>query len=100
MGRIEKDHWFVKGNELSISLMRFHVKIKQDSKSESYILKIGNSMMEELKIKFSTLEESIYFTENYITISNNLNDILEKKKEYEELLNRGNTIIKTKTRKV
>ena len=100
MGRIEKDHWFVKGNELSISLMRFYVKIKQDSKSESYILKIGNNMMEELKIKFSTLEESIYFTENYITISNNLNDILEKKKEYEELLNRGNTIIKTKTRKV
>lgn len=87
MERMNKNHWFVNKDELSISLMRFHVSIKQvlsDNISHWTII-IKNSEMEELKIGFKTLEECILFTENYIDNSHDFNEIIEKKKEYKKI---------------
>lgn len=86
MGRIEKNHWFVKENELSISLMKFHVGIRQITKEEENItywqIVITNSDMDKLYMNFATLEDCIYFTENYISKAWDFNEIMEKKKEY------------------
>ena len=88
MERIKKDNWYLEEDRLFIPLMRFHVEIKQilENKETHWTITIINNEMEELQIGFRTLEECIYFTENYIDLSTNFEEILEKKNEYEKII--------------
>ena len=88
MLRIKKDNWYLEEDRLFIPLMRFHVEIKQivEDKKTHWTISIINNEMEELKIGFRTLEECIFFTENYIDLSTNFEEILEKKKEYKKII--------------
>jgi hypothetical protein len=66
---IELNHWFVKKDELSISLMRHHVSIRilRSGKNNVYQLKVIDSNREELIFNFYTLEDAISFTEDVIS---------------------------------
>lgn len=86
MERIEKNHWFVNENKLLISFMNFHVTIEQVLKDEIIFWRtiITNREMENMIINFATLEDCIYFSENYISNSWDFDEIKEKKKIYKK----------------
>lgn len=48
MSRIELNHWYIKDNELSISLMKFYTKIKILKNDQTFTI---NCMSKEMKIK-------------------------------------------------
>ncbi len=72
MGYIKLNHWFINNNELSISLLRFYVRINIMSNDNNIYFKLTviNSLMEKNTLYFDSLEEAISFTEN--TISNSI----------------------------
>lgn len=80
MSYIKIDHWYVRDNELSISLMRFHVSIDTVLENNDIIFKltVNNSNIEKLYLDFKSLESAINFTENIISVSNDYDEILEK----------------------
>lgn len=80
MGRINLDHWFVKDNNLSISLLNFHVEIIQNN--SSCFLKIKDRDNNEMVLYSNTLEEAIYITENIVNNSIDNKEIEEKYKEF------------------
>lgn len=75
MGRINLDHWFVKDNNLSISLMKLYVDISIKNEDDSIKLKVIDRDRNELTFNFNTLGEAIFFTENYIVKCNNIEDV-------------------------
>lgn len=83
MERINLDHWFVKDNKLSISLMRFYVSIDihHNSRSIYHQLKVIDGNRDSLVFNFYTLEDALAFTENLINKCNTLNEVIAK---YEE----------------
>ena len=72
MGYIKLNHWFINNNELSISLLRFYVRINIMSNDNNIYFKLTviNSLMKKNTLYFDSLEEAISFTEN--TISNSI----------------------------
>ena len=82
MSRIELNHWFVKDNQISISLMRFYVRINilKNSDTIYYQLTVINSNREEVTINFYTIEDAITFTEQIINKCNNNEEIINKYK--------------------
>ena len=90
MERIKLNHWFIKENELSISLMRYYVMVYPISCNNqvSYVVNVMDDENNKT-LYFDTLEESVKFTEevinscnNIMEIINNYNDYLEKQKVY------------------
>lgn len=69
MKSIQFNHWYIKDNELSISLMNFYVRIQIFSRKPSlfYLLTVYNSDKEEVILSFPTLEEAVSFTEGKIS---------------------------------
>ncbi|MBQ3307300.1 MAG: hypothetical protein IJG68_03800 [Bacilli bacterium] len=68
MKKIKKDHWYIKENELSISLLKFHVTIDV-LKNDDYIfyhVTVVDENRKELKYNFYTLEDVFYFVENVV----------------------------------
>ena len=59
------DYWFVKENELSISLTNFYVSIhfKEDCDNNTVQLTTYDENMEKINFTFLTLEDAIVFTE-------------------------------------
>ena len=85
MKNLELDHWYIKDNELSISLMRHHVSIGilRNDKNIFYQLGVIDSNRESLLFNFYTLEDAVRFTEDVISKCMNNKEIL---KQYKELL--------------
>ncbi len=83
MEQIKLNHWYIHKNNLSISLMRFHVFIQILCMEENihYLLQINDGQGEKIVLSFPTLEEAISFTENEIVLAPSL---VEIKKIYEE----------------
>ena len=82
--RIKLNHWYVKGDELSIALMQFHVRISIGldlDDSIFFVLTVNNSNMENIYLYFSSLEEAIDFTENTIDKCESLDEIKNIYKE-------------------
>ena len=81
--RIEKNHWFVRGNELSISSMSFFIRIvpviHDDRISTCLIVK--DDSMNEIMGSFDNYEKAIDFAENYVYMSDSLDSV---KKSYDE----------------
>ena len=80
MSRIELNHWYMKENELSISLMRFYTKIKilKNDQTIYYQLYVKGNEDKELTFNFYTIEDAILFTEQTIAKSHDTNEILQK----------------------
>ena len=78
MSRIELDHWFINGNELSISLMRYYVSIEmvKDDENITFLLNISTgSGGEKIVLPFKEIEDAIVFTENIVRFSDNFDEI-------------------------
>ena len=86
MGRINLDHWFVKENELSISLMHFYVSISScfNNNEIYYLVKVINndSEIKEIQYGFNSLEEAIFFVENDVSICWTFDEVNTKYKEF------------------
>ena len=77
MQRINLNHWFVRGNQLSISLLHFFVNINVyfDGNNVLFKLRVHNGKEGELLFDFDSLEKAISFTENVISNSNSYDNI-------------------------
>ena len=83
MEQIKLNHWGAYNNQLEISLLRFYVRIvpyveEDDIKCN---LKVYHNGLNKLELKFSTLEESMGFTEKVISECEYIDEINEKYKE-------------------
>lgn len=83
MKNIELNHWYIKDNELSISLMRHHVSIRilRNDKNIFYQLVVIDSNRESLLFNFYTLEDAVRFTEDNISKCMDNKEILKQYKE-------------------
>ena len=88
--RMVLDHWFVGKDDISISLMRFHVRIKINTIDDRlyYSLTITNSDMKELNLVFYSLVEAVDFTENKVAKCSDFAQVLELYKDI--IINRNN----------
>lgn len=77
MRRMELNHWFVKENGLSISLLRYHVSIEPEG-DNSFIMYIVDGKGRSTLLNFKSLEEAVIFTEKIVDKSNNHRDIIKK----------------------
>jgi hypothetical protein len=81
---LELNHWYIKDHDMVISLIRFCIKITICF-NENYLfyrLTVYENGKEELVFNFYSLNEAVYFTEDYINKCNSKEEILH---EYEEL---------------
>lgn len=80
MNRIELNHWSMKDNELSISLMRFYTKIKilKNDQTIYYQLFVKGHGGKELTFNFYTIEDAISFAEQVINKSKDSSEVLKK----------------------
>ena len=79
MNKIELNHWFLKENEISISLMRFHARISILKNNQFiYFQTIINEEDNELTFNFYSIEDAISFVEQEVTKSKNTDEIIEK----------------------
>ncbi len=69
MKKIELNHWIVNDNNLSISLMHYHVTIKVLKNDERILfqLEVIDSKRNKLVFNFYTLEAAMSFTENVVS---------------------------------
>ena len=77
---------YVKDNQLSLSLLRFHVKINilSNSRCIYHQLTITDSERNTLTFNFYTLEDAIGFIQNIVNKSKDFNEIIHKyEEEYE-----------------
>lgn len=80
---INLNHWYIKNNVLSISLMRYYVKINicESMKCILFKLEVINCEREVISFDFYNLEEAIYFTEVIISKCENFEEIIKKYRE-------------------
>ena len=80
MKKIALNHWLVVDNELSISLMRYFVKINICLNNEFifYRLEVFKENRIILVFKFYTLSDAIQFTEEIIKESIETSEIVEQ----------------------
>jgi len=83
MDRIKLNHWFIKNNELSISLFRYciNIKILFNDEFVFYQLTVIDSQRYEIIFNFYTLEDAISFTENVITSCKTNEEIINSYQE-------------------
>ena len=81
MKKINLDQWYVKGDDLRITLPNFRVKIIQTTNNICY-LKIKDKDNNETILYSKSLEDAIYITENIINESIDTKEIEKKYKEY------------------
>ncbi len=80
MAKINKTHWFINNNELSISLLRFHVEINFIDNDNTVKIKIKDNNEEYISLTVNSLEEAISFTENVIIKCKNKEEIIDNYK--------------------
>ena len=80
MEKIELNHWFAVDNELSISLMRYFVKINicQNNKFIFYRLEVFDEGKVTLVFNFYSLSDAIHFTENIIKKCTETSEIVQQ----------------------
>lgn len=96
MGKLNLDHWFVKDNTLSISLMNLFVDISVMNDDDTIKVRVVDSNMEELALTVDTLGEAIFFTENEITKCRSLKEVED---EYKNTFNKS-TVKKVTSNKI
>lgn len=88
MKRIEKDHWYITDNKLSISLMSQYVDIEvmKNDKFVFYKLRVIGGDREELVFNFYSLEDAVHFTEDVVSKCYTNEEV---SKRYRELCEKG-----------
>ena len=97
MRKIELNHWFVADNELSISLLKYFVKIIicQNNKFIFYRLEVFEESKADLVFNFYSLSDAIQFTEEIIGKCTKTTEIVEQyinkfqKGEFNQTINNG-----------
>ena len=86
MSKLNLNHWFVKGNDFSISLMRYYVIICPISYNNkiSYVMNVIDDENNKT-FYFETIEESIRFTEDVVNNSHNMEMIIA---QYNDFVNK------------
>ena len=84
MEEFGKTRWFIKGNEISASLMHWYVSIdlSMNSNNRCIPLEIYSDGQKLLKLSFKTFEEAVGFTNNVVDKAWELQEI---KDSYQEL---------------
>ena len=83
--RVKMDHWFIDNNKLSISLMNLYVDLT--IYREKVFERIVDNNMNEKYYEFNSLEDGIYFAEDYIK---NLFTLEEVDEQYKKFKNGNN----------
>ncbi len=85
MARINLDHWFIKENSLSISLMRYYVIICPIAYNStlSYVLNVMDDENNKT-FYFDNLDDAVYFTEEIINKSNSIQEMINEYNTYLE----------------
>ena len=82
----KKNDWYIDDNRLATSLMSFYVDIKLFANRENnhHILRVvdTNTEIKELSYEFTTLEDAIRFTENFVAKCRNFDEVIASFKEY------------------
>ena len=78
MKQIELDHWYMKDNELNISLMRFYASIKILNNSKFIYYQLFIKGEKTLTFNFYTLEDAMSFVENVVNRCNDTDEIVDK----------------------
>ena len=78
MKNINKNNWYIQGNQAKISLMRLHASFNVCKNDESvfYQLIVNDNDMKTLTLNFYTLEDVISFVENVVSKCNSLDEVL------------------------
>ena len=79
MVNIKRNNWYVNGNNISTSLMKFHVSIDINVNEDGnifYKVRVQEEPKKYMIFNFDTLEEAIYFAENAISRSWDLEDVI------------------------
>ena len=86
MSKVNLNHWFVKDNDFSISLMRYYVIICPIAYNNklSYVMNVMDDENNKT-FYFDTLEESIRFTEEVVNNSHNMEMIIT---QYNDFVNK------------
>ncbi len=86
MSKVNLNHWFVKDNDFSISLMRYYVIICPIAYNNklSYVMNVMDDENNKT-FYFETLEESIRFTEDVVNNSHNMEMIIT---QYNDFVNK------------
>ena len=87
MSKVNLNHWFVKDNDFSISLMRYYVIICPIAYNNklSYVMNVMDDENNKT-FYFDTLEESIRFTEEVVNNSHNMEMIIT---QYNDFVNKS-----------
>ena len=75
MTRVSLNHWYVNGNKLEISLMWFFVSIDVDS--NGCLLTVVEDGVNKNRFRFTSLEDAIDFTEEFIASCKDIDMIKE-----------------------
>lgn len=87
--------WYVIENRFSTSLMRFpYAEISIDEYFAN--LKVVDSNMDNLNLKFATLENAFNFVENEVNYSHSLGDINDRFQCYNKQIRKSRQKIKSK----
>ena len=80
---LNKNNWYVKENELSISLMNFHARIHVHKKDDIVVFQvmITSQNMDNLILTFSSLEEAVTFIQSVVSPCFTMEELLDKCKE-------------------
>lgn len=82
------NHWFINGNIMGISLMKYYVDIELVSKNDKVMakLRLNDENMKRLVFMFESLEEAVTFAEDVINKDCyvSIDDIKESYLEYSE----------------
>ena len=86
MSKVNLNHWFIKDNDFSISLMRYYVIICPIAYNNklSYVMNVMDDENNKT-FYFETLEESIRFTEDVVNNSHNMEMIIT---QYNDFVNK------------
>ena len=85
MSNFKLNHWFINGNELSISLMRYYVDINMNLDDYSgicFILRVIDSNRRQLLFNFDSIEKAVVFTETVIDKCLTFEEIKEAYNKY------------------
>ena len=78
MNRIGLNHWYLEGNELSISLLNFYVEINilKNNQFIYFQTKVKDNEEKELTYNFYAIEDAISFTEKVVANCQNTKEVL------------------------
>lgn len=80
MKKIDLNHWFLKDNNMEISLMNLVASIEIDSYIENVFccLNVKDEEDKVVSLKFNTLEKAVSFVEDYIRKCRKNSEVLDK----------------------